>query len=224
MKIHQVIDKLSIEIQEKSQGLELFVVGISGLDASGKTQVAKLLSGQLVSNGVNVLTVSGDSFQYPREYKENLQETDWATQHIKRTINFEKMTQEFLVRLQQLPNNLSLDVVDYDTKEVIQKNITLSYPLVVIIESIYLFQKTLIPFIQYKIFLAISIPESLKRAQSRQRDLDLYGGPEGVKKKYSLKNYPGFIQFEKQENPKQYADTIIDNNDWENPVVSSGKF
>jgi uridine kinase len=98
----------------------------------------------------------------------------------------------------------------------------LTYPLIVIIESIYLFQKSIIPYLNYKIFLDISINEALKRAQSRKRDLNLYNGSTGVEKKYSMKNFPGYIQFEKEEDPKQYADVIIDNNNWKNPVVVRG--
>lgn len=222
MKTDQFIEFLVEKINQQSHGRQLFIVGVSGLDASGKSQIAKLLSNHLASKKINILTVSGDSFQYPRGYKENLQEQDWATQHIKRTINFDKLIQEFLKPLQNFPKTLSLNIVDYDTKETIQKNVSLTYPLIVIIESIYLFQKNIVPYLNYKIFLDISINEALKRAQSRQRDLDLYGGIEGIEKKYSTKNFPGYIQFEKQENPKQFADIIVDNNDWKNPVIVKG--
>ncbi len=219
MTTTQLITKLVATIQEKSRGRQLFVVGITGLDASGKSKVAQLLSDYLTSQQISVLAVSGDSFQYPREYKENLQEKDWPTQHIKRTINFDKMIGEFFEPLQDLPKILPLNIIDYDTKEMIEQEISLTYPLVVIVESIYLLQKNIVPYLDYKIFLDISIDEALKRAQARQRDLDLYSGKAGVEKKYSTKNFPGYLQFEKQEHPKQYADMIVDNNDWQQPVI-----
>jgi len=103
---------------------------------------------------------------------------------------------------------------------IIEQEISLTYPLVVIVESIYLLQKNIVPYLDYKIFLEISIDEALKRAQARQRDLDLYGGKAGVEKKYSTKNFPGYLQFEKLENPKQYADIIVDNNNWQQPVLA----
>ena len=220
MTTAQLIKKLVATIQEKARGHQLFVVGVTGLDASGKSQIAKLLSDRLVVKKKNVLAVSGDSFQYPREYKEDLREQDWATQHIKRTINFDKIIEEFFKPLQSLPKTLPLHIIDYDTRKIIEQEISLTYPLVVIVESIYLLQKNIVPYLDYKIFLEISIDEALKRAQARQRDLDLYGGKAGVEKKYSTKNFPGYLQFEKLENPKQYADIIVDNNNWQQPVLA----
>lgn len=210
---------LLAEILKKQDQKELFVVGISGLDASGKSQVAQSLTQELIVKGENILSLSGDSFQYPREYKEDFQEETWALQHIRRTINFDKMRKDFLIPLKQQPESISIDVVDYDTKEHVQKRVELHYPLIVIIESIYLFQKSLIEFFDYTIFLNITPEESLKRAQSRPRDLELYGSLEGIEKKYTTKNYPGYELFDQQENPKQYANVVIDNNDWKRPIL-----
>jgi uridine kinase len=207
------------EILRKAELKKLFIVGISGLDASGKSQIAQTLTTELEKKGKSILSISGDSFQYPRGYKEDFQEETWAIQHIRRTINFEKMRNDFLIPLKQEPKSILIDIVNYDSKERVQKKIKLNYPLIVIIESIYLFQKSLIEFFDYTIFLDITPEESLNRVQSRPRDLELYGSLEGIEKKYTTKNYPGYQLFNQQENPKQYANVIIDNNDWEHPTL-----
>lgn len=221
--MNKLIEKLVADIEKKSSEQSLFIVGVSGLDASGKSQIAEILSKKLKERGKNILSVSGDSFQFSREYKEDLHEKDWATQHMKRTINFEKMVSEFLQPLQSFPNELQLDIVNYDTKEKVKTTISLRYPLIVVIESIYLFSRTLTPYFDYKIFLDISIEEALKRATSRKRDLELYGSAYGIEQKYKTKNFPGYFQFDHQENPKGHADVIIDNNDWQNPAIIKDK-
>lgn len=217
----QLIDTLTATILQKSADTQLFIVGISGLDASGKSQVTATITNQLKNQGKNVLSLSGDSFQFPRAYKEDFQEETWAQQHMHRTINFAKMKTELLEPLQTLPTSLPLDVVDYDTKEQIRTDVSLQYPLIVVLESIYLFSQELSRYFNYKIFLDISVEESLKRAKTRPRDLELYGGETGVEKKYTTKNFPGYLEFDRLENPKQYADIVVDNTDWQNPVISS---
>lgn len=221
MTNEQLIDTLTSAILQKSVDAQLFIVGISGLDASGKSQTATLLAKQLRDKGKNILSLSGDSFQFPRAYKEDFQEETWAQQHMLRTINFAKMKTELLEPLQTLPASLPIDIIDYDTKEQVRTAIPLEYPLIVILESIYLFSRELAVYFNYKIFLDISVEESLKRAKARPRDLELYGGETGVEKKYTAKNFPGYLEFDRLENPKQYADVVIDNTDWQNPSIRS---
>jgi uridine kinase len=219
MTTNQLTEKLVADIEKKSDGRSLFIVGVSGLDASGKSQIADSLSRKLSEKGKNILSMSGDSFQFPREYKEDFQEKDWATQHMRRTINFQKMIDELLQPLQALPDTLQLDIVDYDTKEKVKTAIPLQYPLIVIIESIYLFSRRIMPYLNYKIFLDISIEEALTRATLRKRDLELYGSVQGIERKYKQKNFPGYLEFGLLEDPKSHADVLIDNNDWKNPVI-----
>lgn len=223
MTTHQLTEKLVADIEKKSDDHSLFIVAISGLDASGKSQIAEVLARKLEDRKKNVLSVSGDSFQFPREYKEDFQEKDWTTQHIRRTINFEKMTTELFQPLQALPNTLQLDIVNYDTKEKVKTAVSLQYPLILIVESIYLFSHKMMPYFDYKIFLDISIAEALKRATLRKRDLELYGSADGIQQKYETKNFPGYLEFDKQENPKSLSDVVIDNNDWQNPVIIKGE-
>ena len=60
---------------------------------------------------------------------------------------------------------------------------------------------------------------ALLRAQTRPRDLKLYGSAEGIKKKYMTKNFAGYQLFEKQFHPKEFANIIIKNDNWQYPVV-----
>jgi uridine kinase len=206
--------KLVEEIISRSKTKDLFMVGISGLDASGKSVLAEELKEALENNGLKVLLVSGDSFQFPPELKNDLVEGSWAEQHYKRTINFQKMVDEFLIPLTSKPEEIKLDLVEFGSGRVINKIVNLNYPLVVIVESIYLLKKSLIEYFDFKVFLDISIETSLSRAKARKRDLELYGDELGVEQKYSKKNFPGYQLYQQLDNPKQSADLVIDANNW----------
>ena len=217
---HQnLVDTLIQSVLEQATHKKLFIVGITGLDASGKSKLAEQMAKKLKSAGRHVFTISGDSFQYPREYKEKLVEQSWALQHIKRTINFQSMIDDLFKPLQLYPRSLDLNIINYDLGTSARQTFQLSYPLIVMVESIYLFQKSTLPYLDFKIFLEVSMGTALLRAQTRPRDLKLYGSVEGIKKKYMTKNFAGYQLFEKQFHPKEFADIIIKNDNWQYPVV-----
>ncbi len=217
-----LVNKLADKISVLSKNKAIFIVGITGLDASGKSKLGGAISDKLLEAGRNVFSISGDSFQFPRDYKENFVEKTWAIQHIKRTIDFKGMVERFLKPILKKPASIKIDGINYDSGEKIESNVPLKYPLIVVIESIYLFQPSILRYIDYKIFLDINVDKALSRAKLRSRDLELYGDAKGIEKKYSKKNFAGYVFFDKTVQPKQYADVIIDNNDWKNPKVEKG--
>lgn len=214
-----LVEELVNIIDNKSKGHKLFIVGISGLDASGKSTISRLVDEKLREQSCNSIFISGDSFQFPKEYKNDLVEDSWALQHIKRTVNFDSMINDFLKPLQTYPETLNLKMIDYDTGENVDKEIELKYPLVVVLESIYLFQPDLLDYIDYKVYLDISTKVALERAKERPRDLFLYKDEKGIEEKYSKKNFAGNALFMEKYNPIKIADIVIDNNEWRSPSL-----
>lgn len=216
-----VLNEIANRILQRRQDQSLFVVGISGLDASGKSKISKALSDVLNLRKVNTFVVSGDSFQFPKAYKETLGEENWAIHHVKRILDFDTLIAKVLAPIRQEPATLELDMLDYDTGEHLFQTCYLSYPLVLIVESVYLFQPKLMPYLDYCVWLEISIETALERAQARIRDQALYGGADGVKAHYTEQNFPGFAWFEAKFQPKDHADILIDNTNWETPIILS---
>lgn len=216
MTTENLVELLTKEVSERQGRKKLFIVGISGLDASGKSTIAQKLTEKLNDRKVNVLFVSGDYFQFGREYKEDIQEDSLALQHIHRTINFNAMKDDLLSTLESHPQSLSLQIVDYDVGTQRKKTFSLSYPLVVVVESIYLFQPDLLPYFDMNVFLETSFETALSRAYSRPRDIRLYKNASGIREKYTSKNFAGYSLFEKEHQPKSHADIVIDTNDWDN--------
>lgn len=213
-----LIDKILKNIIKISDNKEICIVWISGLDASGKSQIWKELQKKLNNLGKNCYYTSGDSFQFDLQSKNTLVEKDWATQHMKHSINLEKMRDEFLIPLKHKKNIISVETTCYDNWEK-SSEIIVSYPCIYIIESIYLFRNDITPFLDYKIFLDITEETCLKRCYNRARDHEFYGDNEGIRKKYEKKNFPGYRLFMKEQYPKSWADIIIDNNDYDTPRI-----
>lgn len=214
-----LLDFISDQVLAAAQTTKVFTVGISGLDTSGKSQLSSALASRLQEKGRKTWVVSGDSFHYPQTYKETLAEPTWGMQHAKRILNFEALIQTVLHPLRQQPDRLTLSLLDYDTGEVVPQVWTFVEAAVVVVESVYLFQPALCPYLDYKIFLQVSEETALKRAQARPRDAAFYGGEAGVAAHYTAQNFPGYRWFDETYQPLQYAHLVLDNTDWQQPIL-----
>lgn len=216
---NQLVKHLSKTILKKSINKLITIIGISGLDASGKSQLSKKLLNNLNSSGHSTLLFSGDSFPFPPEIKNNYSGRDWGKHHMNKTINFDLMVTNLLKPLKKLENTITLSILDFDNGIESTKTYNINYPVIILIESIYLFQPKIIEYLDLKIYLDITLDESLKRATSRSRDIRLYGSEKGVIEKYTNKNFEGHLLFEKTYEPRRSADIVIDNNHWQNPTI-----
>lgn len=63
-----LVNKLADKISVLSKNKAIFIVGITELDASGKSKLGGAISDKLLEAGRNVFSISGDSFQFPRDY------------------------------------------------------------------------------------------------------------------------------------------------------------
>jgi uridine kinase len=104
--------------------------------------------------------------------------------------------------------------VDYLTDErQPEKKFNFDRETIIIFEGVFIFRKELAPFIDYKVFIDISLEELKKRARIRD-------DPE-VFKRYETKYIPAQIRYLAEYSPRKIADILIDNNDWEQPRTES---
>lgn len=213
-----MVQEILHTILKLSEWKEVFVVGLSGLDASGKSQLGKALYKELQKLWKNSYYISGDAFHFDMDYSNTLVETDWAHQHMNHSINLKKIRNNFLIPLRNKEENISVETKCFDSWET-SAHISVIYSCIYIIESIYLFREDIIEFLDYKIFLDITESTCLKRCYNRARDHELYGDNEWIRQKYEIKNFPGYRLFLQLQNPKARADILIDNNDYLNPKI-----
>ena len=112
--------------------------------------------------------------------------------------------------------SVSLTLLDLHTdKYEVNRSYSFDKDTVVLLEGVYLFRKELAPYIDYRIFLDIPPEESRRRAAAR--DVPLFG--EEILRSYDEKYMPVQARYLREYPPSDVADLIIDNLNWEYPVV-----
>lgn len=196
-----------------------FVIGINGIDTSGKTKFAKGLNAFLQEKGLKTQLIKLDDFHNPKSIRYDGQNE--AENYLNKSFNFDSLINDILTpikqtgRLQKNIKHLNLDTDKYD----LEKTYDIDKDTVVILEGVFLFKKELLPFLDYKIFLHISFETARERA--RVRDIPIQG--EGVMKKYETKYLPAQARYLNEHIIEKIADLMIDNTDWENPRIISSK-
>ena len=82
-------------------------------------------------------------------------------------------------------------------------------------DGVFLFRPDIAHFLDLIIFLEVDAKIVLERAQ--QRDVPAHGAE--IMQRYETKYLPAQRAYLEEYPSERNADVIIDNNDWENPIV-----
>lgn len=193
------------------------MVGITGMDISGKSAMTTLLAEELLRSGFAVQIVRLDDFHRPRVERRR-EELPEPVQFYEHTFDFDRLRNEVLTPIRDersLETSLTcLDLLE-DTWTV-ERHYSVDSDTVVLLEGIFLFRSDIAHFLDLVIFLHVDEGTVIDRA--RKRDIPLHG--EGIMEKYQSKYLPAQRAYLKEYPPEQNADVIIDNSDWENPTVA----
>ena len=211
-----MINKITKEIIKRSENKDIFIVGLSGPDASGKTQMSKKLIEELQNRGINILYIPSDWFHFPKAHRRAAKGEPYE-QFLYHTINFDRLIEEVLEPVKNRSKTIEFIHFNVDTDKGQRKTIELKYPLVLLIEGIFLFQPKLADYFDFKIYLDVSPNETIKRAITR--DKYRFGKAKEVTERYQSKYNKGQRLHRKLHKPLELADLIIDNNDWKNPKL-----
>lgn len=196
-----------IEKKESHDGGRLFTAAISGIDASGKGYVGRLLQEQLEKDGYKIANINIDPWQNPipvRIQKENPAENVY--ENIFRWNDF----------FEQLIFPLQKNKRIYLETEGIRTDADIYYPLVydfknidiLLIEGIFLFKRKFLHYYDYKIWIECSFETGLTRAIKRN--------VEKLNEERLIHDYQTYyyaaqrLHFEKDD-PKGNADIIFIN-------------
>ncbi len=167
------------------------VVGITGVDASGKSVMTTLLAEELVRSGISVQVVRLDDFHLMRNERhvEGLSEPVQFYEHI---FDFERLRNEILKPIRD-EGNLETTLICLDVLEntwTVERQYLVNDGTVVLLEGVFLFRPDIAHFLDLIIYLHVDDVSPTQR-------------------KY-LEEYPA----------ERNADVIIDNNDWQNPIAT----
>ena len=186
------------------------ILGISGVDTSGKTTFARHYQRYLRAIGLSAEVISLDDFHNPKAVRAmGANEIEAYEQN---AFDTEKLIREVLQPIKEQGNcvkeiaclNLFTDCYDKKLK------LDIYADTLVILEGVLLFRSPLDAWLDERVFLDISFEEVLRRAE--KRDVPLYGTE--FLERYRSKYIPIQQRYLEQHHPKQKADFVIDYNNF----------
>jgi phosphoglycolate phosphatase-like HAD superfamily hydrolase/uridine kinase len=206
-----IFEKILGEIERKKDKERPFVIGVNGIDGSGKTEFAEALEKFLINRNYLTQAIHLDDFHNPKAIR--YAGRDQADNYYNKSFNINLIVENLLKPLRQKEtSSVHMTLLDWPTdKQDAEREFSFNPETIVIFEGVFLFRKELAKYIDYKVFLDITFEESKKRAKGRD--------PKTVIKKYDEKYLPAQAKYLKEYPPEKMADMIIDNNDWEYPRI-----
>jgi uridine kinase len=196
-------------------GTTSLIIGVTGIDTSGKTRFAEALSEFLISKGHKTQLINLDDFHNPKSIRYSGQ--DQVENYYNKSFDLLTLIQKLLIPIRskrKLSTELTLLDLATDKYEV-SKKYSVDENTIVVFEGVFLFRNELSEYIDYKIFLEIPFEESKNRAATR--DVPVYG--EEVLKRYDEKYLPAQKRYIDHCHPMKMADMIIDNLNWQYPTI-----
>ena len=220
MKRSELLTQLSGSILRIKIGHPLRVA-VDGVDASGKTFLANELEQILKKSGRQTIRVSLDAFHNPREirYKKgrNSPEGYYAD-----SFNNKAVIESVLKPLGPKGDfRYQREGFDYKTnREIASPTGKADRGAILLMDGIFLQRPELVDYWDLKIFLDVGFASTVARAV--KRDGWYLGSKQEITTIYNKRYVPGQKLYLEEVNPKKAADIVIDNSDFQNPIIKKG--
>lgn len=210
----EIFNKIEKDIT-KNKSNNAFIIGVNGVDTSGKTKFSLALHRYLVSCGYDTIIIHMDDFHNLRSIRNS--GDNEIDSYIDNAFNLELLEQEILSKIKE--NNsidIELSLVDLESDTRTNKNrYKIEKETIVIIEGVLLYRHPIENYFDYKIYLDIEFEEVLRRAEIR--DVPIYGID--FLQRYKRKYIPIQLWYIENCMPKQKSDIVIDNTDYYFPKI-----
>ncbi len=206
-----IFEKIVGEIERRKPAGRPFVIGISGIDCSGKTKFSTALENYLNSKDYQTQLINLDDFHNAKAIR--YAGADQADNYFNRSFDISTIIQKLIIPLRERgKHSVTLKLLDLQTdKYEITRKYSFNRHTIVLFEGVFLFRQELAPYIDYKVFLDIPLKLSKERAKTRD--------PEAALDKYDVKYLPAQRKYLREYPPRQVADMVIDNSNCEYPVI-----
>lgn len=184
-----------------------YVIGISGIDCSGKSTIADRLADELRAAGRTVVRLSTDSFHLPRAVRNaNINQ---AMAYYMETIDFQHLISEVIIPIRRDGNlSLTVDKRDLLSDAPYRETLSVTVPTVVVVDGCFLYRQDLPDPFDYKVWVEIDFQTSLERALVRDRPY--YKSRGVIRHRYQERFMAGQQRHLKRDQPVRQADAILD--------------
>lgn len=196
-------------------------IGINGIEGAGKTRFAADFVEYLQEQSIHAIHVTIEGFHHVQSWRYR-QGRDSARGYYQDAYNDESFIRKVLMTSQESPPHYTPAIHDLASDELLSIPPRALQPdSVLITDGAYLFKPHYIPHWDLKVFL--KIPFELAEQRGIDRDSNRLGGVDDAKKKYQSRYHAASRLYINECNPENVADVVIDNSDYENPVLIANR-
>ena len=208
LKNSKNFEELKADILKLVTNNKNYLIGISGIDCSGKSTLSKKLFEFLLKNNINAYLLSGDDFLFSRETRYT--NKNQIQGYYNESFNYEKMFNELILpAIHSDSFSEVIDYLDWKRNKMISKEFTFKSPFVIILEGVFIFKEQYRKYFDYTIWLDISFKDALELAFQRTRDLEYYGDKNTIMKRYTERFYPTQLYHILNDKPDEICDANI---------------
>jgi uridine kinase len=197
-----------IEERKTHSPQRALLVGISGIDASGKGFITQKLSERLRKDGRNAAVISADDWlNLP---KVCMNSKNYAEHFYEHAIRFDEMFEQLIIPLKR-NRHISLTADCADAKATAFRNERYDFRNidVVLLEGIFLFKPPYRHHFDLSVWIDCSFEAALARAIERgQEGLP----PAETRRAFETIYFPAQRVHLARDNPRTFADLVLDNN------------
>jgi uridine kinase len=194
------------------------LVAVDGVDAAGKTMLADELSAELRARGRDVIRASIDGFHNARAIRHG-RGPESPDGYYRDSFNYPALVDNLLSPLAPLgTRRFRKAVFEFraDTA-VAAPTETARDDAILLFDGVFLARPEIRAHWDYRIFVAASFDTTIARAM--RRDLDLFGSPDAVRRRYEGRYVPGQKLYLAECDPESSADAVVENDDPEAPLL-----
>ena len=189
------------------------LVAIDGPDAAGKTTLASEVAARLMRPIVNA---SVDGWHNPREVRLR-RGAESAEGYYLDSFDHEALVRECLEPFGSGAGRVRTASFDYQTDSGVEAQQEVASDAVLLFDGVFLLRPELRARWHLRVYL--HVPESVTLARALQRDVQLFGSPDEVRRRYERRYLPGQALYREEASPLEYADIVLDNTHPADPVV-----
>ncbi|MFK8034891.1 MAG: AAA family ATPase [Hyphomicrobiales bacterium] len=205
MNTEEIIEQIDRRFRHASE--KNLIVGVSGIDGSGKSTVSNQLESALSGRGIATAQINLDDFLNPKEIRHK--NPNQIEGYFQDNFDFESLVTKVLEPARRSASfNCKVPVLTLETDQISDREFTFSGPGVLIIEGVFLFKKEMRDLFDFKIWLQIEFEQAMNRVLKRTRD-KRYGNPEAIRARYEERFFPTQRFHLERDNPCEAADITI---------------
>jgi uridine kinase len=195
------------------------LVGIDGVDVAGKTSFADKLADRLKESNRQIIRASIDGFHNPRSlrYRKGRNSPEGYYQD---SFNIRLVIDKLLKPLSSRNLEYREAAFDYRTdKKVNLPGKKADKEAILIMDGIFLFRPELVKYWDIKIFLDVGFDVTLQRAIKRAKDQGTPDSEQDIIDIYNRRYILGQKLYFQETAPQEKADILIDNSNYDSPVI-----